>query len=471
MYACLHQSGGPDATGIMELARAFSPAIEISGERTVLFSIAGLGRLMGSLDQIASEIARRGAERDIVANLAIAANPDTALLAATHLPGVTLIPPGKEAECLGRLRLEQLPMADGLRETLARWGLKTLADLAELPPIGLAERLGEEGVQLYNLALGRLQRPLNLEPPAASFTERLDLEDPVSNLEPLLFLLARLTNVLCRRLQAHNRATNRITAKLGLEGGGEHERTLELPVPQKEGNPLLKLLQLDLEAHPPPAAVTGITLRFHPVKPRQCQGGLFLPPTPAPDKLHLTLARIAGIVGQNNVGAPALLDTHRPDAHEIHPFKMGTTRVMRSERISPMGMKTPAGNVGAGLAPPATRRSQRTRAPQATLLHAVGVARKPASPGQPKVHAVLRFYRPPLAARVRLRESVPRKVLASRVAGDVVDAAGPWRTSGGWWRQTVWTRDEWDLALTDGGVYRVFCELRSHGWFVEGVYD
>lgn len=84
---------------------------------------------------------------------------------------------------------------------------------------------------------------------------------------------------------------------------------------------------------------------------------------------------------------------------------------------------------------------------------------------------MLRFYRPPLAARVRLRESVPRKVLASRVAGDVVDAAGPWRTSGGWWRQTVWTRDEWDLALTDGGVYRVFCELRSHGWFVEGVYD
>ncbi len=32
-------------------------------------------------------------------------------------------------------------------------------------------------------------------------------------------------------------------------------------------------------------------------------------------------------------------------------------------------------------------------------------------------------------------------------------------------------RDYYDVALADGGVYRMFCDLRSQQWFVDGVYD
>src|SRR5207249_2054705 len=89
-------------------------------------------------------------------------------------------------------------------------------------------------------------------------------------------------------------------------------RTLRLPVPLLDEKIFLKLLQLDLNAHPPGAPIATIHLSAEPVRPRAAQNGLFLPPSPEPEKLELTLARIAGIVGENKVGAVQMMDTHHP---------------------------------------------------------------------------------------------------------------------------------------------------------------
>ena len=423
MFACLHRKEG-GLEGLLALARAFSPSVEITDERTVVFSITGLGRLIGGPDQIASEVARRGAEAGIMANLAIAADPDTAILAARCLSGVHCIPPGKEALWLGRIPLSRVPMPEELHETLSRWGLRNLEDVAALPAIGLAERLGEAGVRLYRTATGAHSRPLNLAPPETSYRENLELEDPVSNLEPLLFLIARILNELCRRLAAQFQAANRITTELTLEDGAAYRRTLELPAPLTDSKQLLKLIQLDLEAHPPRAAVTAVGLHLQPVRPRSIQSDLFLPPAPAPDKLQLTLARLEGIAGRGNVGSPAVLDTHRPDAVVMRPFH------------PPEG---PSAGTTAPTLPPAL--------------------------------VVLRWYRPPLPAEVRTHNEAPHSLRANGIRGEVTEAAGPWRTSGEWWTDTPWARDEWDLSLTDGGVYRVFLTLDARAWFVQGVYD
>ena len=87
----------------------------------------------------------------------------------------------------------------------------------------------------------------------------------------------------------------------------------------RESKSLLKLLQIDLEAHPPTAPTTALSLTLKPVHPRTVQTGIFLPVTPAPDKLELTLARIRGIVGENNVGIPELLDTYHPQPFRLVP--------------------------------------------------------------------------------------------------------------------------------------------------------
>ena len=186
---------------------------------------------------------------------------------------------------------------------------------------------------------------------------------------------------------------------------------------------MLKLLQLHLERHPPQAPIVAFTLRVEPVEPRQVQGGMFLPPTPSADKLQVTLARIAGMVGKDNVGTPALLNTHRPDAFEM-------------------------------MALPATGSSNAEQT----------------QPGK-TLQLVVRLFRPALPARVRLVEYSPKDVIASGVKGKVMQSAGPWKTSGEWWTSTFWCREEWDVALDDGALYRIYQDSQSGSWYVHGVYD
>ncbi len=91
--------------------------------------------------------------------------------------------------------------------------------------------------------------------------------------------------------------------------------------------------------------------------------------------------------------------------------------------------------------------------------------------GPEALRLVIRLFRPALQARVMVAGVAPKKVIAPGVRGDVIRAAGPWKTSGEWWSATCWSREEWDVALDDGAVYRIYREMRRQEWYVEGVYD
>ena len=122
---------------------------------------------------------------------------------------------------------------------------------------------------------------------------------------------------------------NRVTLKLN-----DVPRTLEFPVPVRESKVVLKQLQLDLEAHSPQAAVVSVEVLLNPTEARVLQHGLFIPQAPAPEKLHLTLARLTGLLGKDNVGSPELLDTHRPDAFVMRGFSAEAAAVGRSEPVA-----------------------------------------------------------------------------------------------------------------------------------------
>src|SRR5439155_13813850 len=109
-------------------------------------------------------------------------------------------------------------------------------------------------------------------------------------------------------------------------------RKLSLPLPMLDPKVFLKLLQLDLNANPPGAPITKIHLAAEPARPRSAQNGLFLPPSPEPEKLELTLSRIAGIVGENKVGSVELLDTHRPQAFHMWRLATGESQNRRSDK-------------------------------------------------------------------------------------------------------------------------------------------
>lgn len=477
---------------LLDCAQSFSPCVEDTARGTVLLDLAGMESLFGSLTKISHEIFDRATALGLRAHVATASSLDAALLAARGFSNVTVIPAGKEAERLGSLSVDVLFVdelaADQkkdncLLETLARWGIRTLRALAALPQVSLSERLGQQGLHLQQLARGAASRTLVPVEAPMLFEEAVDLEHPIVLLEPLAFLLNRLLEQLCARLASRALATQelRLTLELsnltGIDDDYENpgissesdgitgkqrtpegapllpdfgrsgdfdfppsccrqtkfERKLSLPLPMLDAKVFLKLLQLDLNAHPPGAPIIKIHLAAEPARPRSAQGGLFLPPSPEPEKLELTLARIAGIVGQQKVGAVELLDTHHPEGFRMRRF------------VAEVARKSP-----------------QKKTPDAAEAQAAVTA--------------LRRFRPPLRANVTLENGQPVHLICRRkeVQGDVLWKAGPWRFSGDWWEREAWFRDEWDLAVRAGDAvsfYRLMHDLLGGGWFVEGTYD
>jgi len=426
MFACLHLHDLADIhqARLLDLAGVFSPRVEAAAPDAVVLDLEGLERLWGSPGELAEAIERRARDSGFPVRVAVAGNPEAAVSAARGFPGVTVIPEGEEAARLAVLPIGILSPPPELAETLARWGIRSFGELAALPEAGLSERLGPEGVVLRKRARGAGDRLLAPAAAAPVFRERLDLEHPVALLESFSFLLARLLGDVCASLESRGLAAVELRLGLELEDRSQQERSLRLPFPMRSPPALLKLLQLDLETHPPGGAVTAVTLSAEPAAPRLLQQELFVPPAPAPEKLEWTLARLARLAGEGQVGAAEVLDTHRP----------GAFRMKRLESID------------------AARR---------------GSLPKPDGPQR----LALRVFRPPLEAKVEASVGRPSRILARGLGGEVTASAGPWRSSGEWWTADPWTRDEWDVALGDGALYRIWRDRRKGGWFVEGRYD
>jgi protein ImuB len=478
-------------SALLDVAHAFTPRVEDTAADTLLLDLTGLERLYGAPAKMVRDLASRVSAVGLEANTAIAANPDAAMHAARGFSGITVIPQGKEAQRLGMLPLHVLldafeiplqknPAADREREklheqmldTLERWGVRDFRTLARLPEHALASRLGEAGTHLQRLARGAGMRTLALCEPSSSFEEAMELEYPVETLEPLSFVLNRLLEQLCTRLEARALAAQELCLRLWLErrvadedtttaqelASGSHsvgqsvfERTLRLPVAMRDAKVFLKLLQLELAVHPPGAPVIKVWITAEPAPPRSAQRGLFLPISPEVEKLEITLARISGIVGERRAGIARLLDTHRQDRFCMERFV-----------AAPEGPK------------------------QAVHLTMSDISDQPP--------LALRIYRPACQLLVRLADGRPVNLTAvvkladrAELQGRILWSAGPWRSCGDWWAENAkqnsadnghgpFDREEWDVALANGNgsgvvLYRIYCDLTSGQWFADASYD
>jgi protein ImuB len=423
------------------------------------------------------------------------------MLVAYARAGLTVVAPGDEAKTLAPLPLELLdrlapvaphaplaPVATNLR----RWGLRTLGDLAALPSAGLSARLGQAGLQWQGWARGEEMRPLVPAADVESFEESLDLEWPIEGLEPLSFVLARLLDPLCERLERRDRGAVALRVTLTLvtpasvqsptagSGGGRrdrHERVVELPAPMRDPRVLRTLALLDLESNPPPAAIDRVTVGVDITEGRVLQFGLFARALPS-DTLATLMARVGALMGSDRVGSPALVDTYRPGAFAMAPF-----------------------------APPRTFTNPQSLSPNPRLCAPDSSALRRGSP-EPSAEAalqrsrVLRRFRSRIPARVTLEQGRPVRVTTDRRGfggGHVEQCEGPWRSSGDWWRPSsivdrrsssvdrrapvaplapiapmgphAWNCDEWDVALSDGATYRITHAHQCDAWFMEGMVD
>jgi protein ImuB len=315
-------------------------------------------------------------------------------------------------------------------DVLRRWGLATLGEWAALPAAALSARLGPDGIALQRLARGIDPRPLVPDPGVRRFVESYELEWPIDTLEPLSFVFARLLDPLAAALERADRGAVALRLDLRLTDRSSHVRVLPLPAPLRDSRVLRTLLLLDLESHLPAAAVDAVTIEIDPAPGRVVQYSLIERAMPSPETMATLMARLGALMGEARCGSPALRDTHQPDGFEMGPA-LATRRAMPSNAA-------------------------------------------PAQGSDDAARSVLRRFRPPVAIRVAVEGGRPVRVAIDRrgmPGGHVVQAAGPWRASGGWWDPVRWNRDEWDVALSDGSVCRLFRDRDGTGWFLDALVD
>lgn len=482
MFGALFAAEGSDAAVLMAVARQFSPYVEACGTREVLLDLSGLERLLGDARTIAGELRRTAADRGLRVRLALAATRTAARLLVHHRAGITIVPPGDEAYALAALPLELLTVLtqpeqkperapdpgtrrSGTRrpntrragalslDTLRGWGLRTIGEFAALPPDEVAARMGQAGVGWQRLAWGEDPRPLVPTLPEERFEQALDLEWPIEGLEPLSFVLGRLMEPLEAHLARRDRGAAVLHLRLHLVrmAGAPpmvHERSLQLPTPIRDARTLRSLALLDLESHPPPAAIDRVVVAVDPTPGRVIQFSLLTRPLPSPEQLSTLMARLNALMGEGRCGAPAEVDSWKPGAFAITAFApVASPDGLEVSRPRDAGPVTNGAGDGRaeGSAPPAV---------------------------------ALRRFRVPVPARVSLEAGKPARVTTDRrglSGGGVEMCAGPWRTSGAWWDESApgasWDRDEWDVSLHDGATYRLFRERTADHWFIDGIVD
>lgn len=416
---------------LLECAGTFSPRIEDESNDDAFLcvvDIAGTEKLFGPPAMLAKSLRAQMKALGITASVAVSSNFHAAICLArgrASRTDVGVIEPGAEQTALAALPLAVLNLSEGQKETFSLWGIRTLGMLAELPEKSLIARMGQEGKRLRQLARGEMPHLFLPVEPAFTLEERMELDSPVDLLDSLLFVVGVMLEQLILRATARIVALASVTVTLSLEGGACHTRTVRPALPTNDRQLWIKLIHLDLEVHPPQAAILSLTLTAEPGTTSKVQLGLFSPQLPEPARLDVMLARIRAIVGDDCVGHAVLKDTHQPDGFRMEPF-----------------------TVPAGSPLEASQRQHRT---------------------------AMRRVRPAVTIAVTLSGKRPASFFFREKRYVVEQIYGPWLLSGEWWNPTVWSLRQWHLvARSPDGSLLSCClthDVIQSGWQMVGLYD
>jgi protein ImuB len=396
---------------LLQLAYRYSPFIENTAPGICTLDLRGVRNSQSWLRELLSKIQSIG----LRAQAGIGPNPEIALQAAKIADPIREI--SQDDILLRSLPLESLSPSVYLLDILKSWGIRTLGELTRLPREEIGQRLGLEGLSLWDRAAGHSTNLLRLTHPPERFEESYDFEQHLETLEPLLFILRRFLERLALRVESLYLLIAEIRLTLLLDNGEKITRTLQIPAPTRDVDSLFSIASQYLETLQTTSPVSGLHLEVSPSKPHHHEMDLFRAGIKNPNRFFQTLARLAALLGNQRVGTPQKNNTHRPDSFQMQTWS--------SDRLEP----------------------------------------------RLKIGPALRRYRPTIPASVELENGKPLVLRSETVSGRILEAQGPWKLAGNWWDYSRWETNEWDVSLeNDNGIYRV-AQTMNKEWEIVGVYD
>lgn len=412
---------------LLECVSHFSPRIEetfADNSCGFVLDITGTERLFGPPATLAQRLRAAIFSGGFRVSVAVSHNFDTARIKAEYTRGITVIPEDKEATSLAMIPIDSLRLDDAHFETFVLWGINTLGELAAMPEEEMITRLGQSAKLWLKLARGTAEHTFQPIESRFELKEHIEFETHVEQLDSLLFIGATMIHNLVSRAATRAMSLATITVQMSLEKQLTYQRVIHPAIPSSDRKFLLKLLQLDIAAHSPQAAITSLTLTAEAGQQSRIQLGLFAPQCPEPSRLDVTLARLKALVGDDHVGSAVLNDTHRRGSFDMKNFSANS---------------------------------------------------QPSPSMDTTVRISLRRMRPPRPLRVQIHFQKPASFRDGADRYDVQVAYGPWHTSGCWWSVSKWDLEEWDVIATNNLGETMGCLIvhdnLNDKWLMDALYD
>lgn len=419
----------------------------------IWIDVTGSAHLFGGEEALLTDIMDRFRAAGFSCRAALADTPGAAWAMARFMPGPLhgrfLVPSGGQRRALEKLPLMALRLPPDLARNLAEMGINRIGDLHGIPRAPLAQRFGNDVIDRFDAALGRLDEAISPQNPKLVWEERRAFAEPIGRREDVEAGLAALSTALVSRLGDAGRGVRSLELALYRVDNTVQRFCVGTVRPSRDGTHLAGLLRERLSEIDPGFGFETMTLRA--------------------------------------------LVTERLAAEQMHSLDRGGTSA-RGKELGEL-IDRLSGRLGTGAVAVLTPRQSHLPERAEVLTRAAFVG---AAPGHAPLarHAEARpLHRRPLRPVRLLGRPEAVQVVAPvpdgppilfRWRGDahrVTAAEGPERIAPEWWRlgdgETVPTRDYYRVEDMEGRRYWLYREglygedgqsPEGPSWFLHGFF-
>ncbi len=237
---------------VFAVLKRFSPKVEMASIDEAYLDMTGTERLLGPPLRAAHALHHEvKSTTDLNCSIGIATSRLVAKVCSDQAKpnGILWIPPGQEARFLGPLPVRRIPGVGKVTEKrLEALGVRFVEDLRKFEDDFLEERFGKWGLALAGKARGEdaggwFDAEIGVDEDPKSISHEHTFDQDTADLDTLESTLARLSEMVCRRLREHGLHARTVQLKLRLKDFTTITRARTLPAPTQLDTELLEQIR------------------------------------------------------------------------------------------------------------------------------------------------------------------------------------------------------------------------------------